>query len=279
VLTETHCHTVYSKQKNIKWEGINTPAEMVERAKSLGIGVLCITDHDSIRAWPEAIAAGKKHGVLVVPGTEISSADGHILGLGLNGPVPKKLSAEETIDRIHAQGGFAIAAHPFDIKGLGIREKIKYADGVEVFNSLNADKVANWMSRRQSRRIGKPLFAGSDAHSVDMLGMSLNKISDDVQNIDDFIHSLKKGNVSIAKSDYQQASVIVEWTRERMSRSYIDIIDYVNAHYTMPKMQISKFMLNRFVYSESRFLKHTWNGMAEFAFKMSTIYGGLKLLI
>ncbi|MBN2102389.1 MAG: PHP domain-containing protein [Candidatus Aenigmarchaeota archaeon] len=279
MLIETHCHTVYSKQMKIKWEGTNTPAEMVERAKNLGIGALCITDHDNIKAWPEAIEAGKKHGVFVVPGTEISSADGHILGLGLNELIPKKLSAEETIDRIHQQGGFAIAAHPFDIKGLGIQDKIKYADGIEIFNSLNVDKVANWLTKRKSKDLGKPLFAGSDAHSADMLGMSLNEISGDVHTVDDFISALKNGKVSIAKSDYQPANVIIEWTRERMARSYFDIVDYVNMHYWAPKMQLSKFMLNRFVYSKSRTLDYTWKAMAEFAFRMSTVYGGLKLLI
>ncbi len=276
MLIETHSHTIYSKQMKIKWEGINTPSEMVERAKQLGLGALCITDHDSIKAWPEAIKAGKKHDVLVIPGTEVSSADGHIIGLGLNELIPKRLSAEETIDMIHDQGGFSVAAHPFDIKGLGIQDKIKYADGIEIFNSLNMDKVANWVNRRKAAELDKPVLAGSDAHSAAMLGMSLNEISDDIQNVDSFINALKKGEINIVKTDYHKASVFVEWTRERMVNSYVEILDYVNHHYSWPKAKMSKYMLNRFVQSEG--IKF-WSGLTLFAVQIATIYGGAKLLI
>ncbi|NOX71282.1 MAG: PHP domain-containing protein [Candidatus Micrarchaeota archaeon] len=279
MLIETHSHTVYSKQMKIKWEGLNTPEEMVARAKEVGLGAICITDHDSIRAHKEALAAGRKHSVVVVPGIEVSSADGHILGLGINEIIPKNLSAEETIDMIHDQGGFAIAAHPFDIKGMGIQDKIKFADGIEVFNSLNLDKVANWVNKRKSEKLEKPLFAGSDAHTVDMIGMSRNSISDDVQTFDDVLHEFMKGNVEIENAEYQQIPVLIDWFRGRMSRSYTDIIDYVNVHYTVPKAQISKFMLNKFLYSRNKALEHLWSGMTNFAIKMAFVYGSFKMLI
>ncbi len=278
MLMETHSHTVYSKQRRIKWEGLNTATEMVARAKELGIGALCITDHDSLKAHKEALLAGKKHGVVVVPGVEVSSADGHIIGLGVNEEIPMWLSAEETIDRIHDQGAFAIAAHPFDIKGLGIQEKMELADGIEVFNSLNVDKVNNWVTRRKAANLNKPLFAGSDAHAVEMLGMSLNEISDDVQEYDDVLKELFSGRVSVAKAEYQPASVMIEWTRGRMARSYADIVEYVNAHYSIPKANISKFMLDRFIYSRNVLLDMLWKGIANFAFKMATVYGGIKML-
>jgi len=275
---ETHSHTIYSKQIKIKWEGLNTPSQMVAQAKKVRLGAICITDHDSIKAHKEAFKAGKKNGVVVVPGIEISSVDGHVLGLGINELIPKNLSAEETIDRIHEQGGFSIAAHPFDIKGLGIQDKIKYVDGVEIFNSLNLDKIANWVNKRKVKNLDKPLFAGSDAHTADMIGMSRNEISDDVQTFDDVLCEFRKGNVEITQAEYQQIPVLVEWFRGRMANSYNDIIDYINMQYGLPKAKISKYMLDKFVYSKSQTLNHLWNGMTVFAVKIAFLYGGAKLV-
>src|SRR4029450_10551158 len=52
-------------------------------------------------------------GVDVVVGEEISTLNGHLLGLFLEELVPPGLTALETIARIHDQGGLAVAAHPF----------------------------------------------------------------------------------------------------------------------------------------------------------------------
>lgn len=277
MIIETHCHTTYSKQKKIKWEGINTPAEMVERADRIGLDALCITDHDSISAWPEAMAAGKKHGIVVIPGEEVSSADGHIIGLGLNELVPKGLSAEETIDFIHDQGGISIAAHPFDVKGLGIRNKMEHADVIEIFNSLNLEKVNNWFTKRTAKKMDKPMVAGSDAHSAEMLGMSRNFI-EEADDVDSVLRAIKSGNITPSRTDYHTAPVLIEWVRERMNLSYMDILEYVNENYAMPKANISKYMLDKFLYSENRALGYTWHGLTKFAVHMATLYGGVKLL-
>jgi predicted metal-dependent phosphoesterase TrpH len=61
-----------------------TPEELVARAASLGIEVLAITDHDTTEGLPGAMAAGRRCGVTVVPGIEISTLSGneeiHLLG-------------------------------------------------------------------------------------------------------------------------------------------------------------------------------------------------------
>src|SRR5262249_60606258 len=52
-------------------------------------------------------------GIEVVVGEEISTRNGHLLGLFLEETVPPGLSAHATIQRIHAQNGLAVVAHPF----------------------------------------------------------------------------------------------------------------------------------------------------------------------
>ena len=51
--------------------------------------------------------------IIVVPSIEISAANGHILGLGVDEIIPKGLSGAETVDMIHDAGGLAIASSLF----------------------------------------------------------------------------------------------------------------------------------------------------------------------
>lgn len=64
---DLHLHTTAS-------DGTLTPTELVARAKSLGLSAIAITDHDSIGGVGEGLAAGREHGVEVVPGVEIGIA-------------------------------------------------------------------------------------------------------------------------------------------------------------------------------------------------------------
>jgi hypothetical protein len=77
VLTELHCHTTAS-------DGRLTPADVVKLAKQRDVSLLAITDHDTIAAHEEALAAGAAFGLRVIPGIEVSSlspqGEVHVLG-------------------------------------------------------------------------------------------------------------------------------------------------------------------------------------------------------
>lgn len=64
---DLHLHTRYS-------DGTFTPRELVQHAAQLGFAAIAITDHDTLDAIPEALAAGKELGVEVIPGVEITSS-------------------------------------------------------------------------------------------------------------------------------------------------------------------------------------------------------------
>lgn len=78
---DLHLHTTYS-------DGSLPPAEVVVRAHKAGVSALAITDHDSVDGIPEAMEAGARLGIEVIPGIEISSRLGdievHILGYFLD---------------------------------------------------------------------------------------------------------------------------------------------------------------------------------------------------
>ncbi len=65
-MMDMHLHTYYS-------DGTLSPAELVTRAANRGIKILAITDHDGLNGIAEALDAGKRFGVKIIPGIELSA--------------------------------------------------------------------------------------------------------------------------------------------------------------------------------------------------------------
>lgn len=65
VMIDLHAHTCAS-------DGTQTATEVVERAARQGVTVLAITDHDTLAGLPEAMDAGRRVGVTLIPGIELS---------------------------------------------------------------------------------------------------------------------------------------------------------------------------------------------------------------
>ncbi|MBQ5439775.1 MAG: PHP domain-containing protein [Clostridia bacterium] len=65
---DLHCHSLYS-------DGTLTVKEIILLAKAQGLSAAAITDHDTFAGCKEAVAYGKKYGITVIPGAEISSYD------------------------------------------------------------------------------------------------------------------------------------------------------------------------------------------------------------
>lgn len=74
---DLHTHTTAS-------DGVLSPAHLIARAAQLALGVIAITDHDSTDGVAEALVAGQRLGVEVIPGVEINTdvpgAEVHVLG-------------------------------------------------------------------------------------------------------------------------------------------------------------------------------------------------------
>ena len=95
---DLHVHTLAS-------DGSDTPVDVVRMAAELGLRAIAVTDHDTFAGLPEAIEAGARYGVEVVPGVELSTIyDGvevHVLGYYMDAGHPRlrAMMARATAER------------------------------------------------------------------------------------------------------------------------------------------------------------------------------------
>ena len=106
-----------------------TPLAIVETAKREGLTIISLTDHNEIANVRQAIEAGQDAGILVIPGVELSTPEGHLLCYA---PTPDALErffnrlqiadrrsancrcqtgALQCLQLIAAEGGFGVLAH------------------------------------------------------------------------------------------------------------------------------------------------------------------------
>jgi hypothetical protein len=113
-MADIHVHTTCS-------DGRPTPEQLAAHLARGRLSVVAVTDHDTIDGALRVEDALAGAGPEIVIGTEVTSADGHVLALFVDRDVPPGRTAEWTIDAIHDQGGLAVAAHPFSVV-LGVGE-------------------------------------------------------------------------------------------------------------------------------------------------------------
>jgi len=104
---DLHCHSSAS------FDSVASPDRLMAKAVRIGLTHLAVTDHERIDG---ALRARDRapHGLTVIVGEEIRSADGDMIGLYLERAVPPGLSAADTAAAIHEQGGLVGLPHPFD---------------------------------------------------------------------------------------------------------------------------------------------------------------------
>ena len=99
-MIDLHTHTAFS-------DGSRTPTELVEEAAAIGLTAIAVTDHDTVDGLPEALAAGERLGVEVVPGVEINLEHDQVtmdmLGYFLAGMPTEELQAELAELRVYRE--------------------------------------------------------------------------------------------------------------------------------------------------------------------------------
>ena len=193
---ELHCHSELSH------DGRDPVELLVEQAAAVGLDVLAVTDHDEIDASREAAALAEEYGLVGIVATEVSSAAGHVLGLGVSEAVPAGLSFDETLDRIHDAGGIAVVPHAYQKSRHGVAphisdDQLARADAIEVFNSRLLTGRGN--RRAEAFALGHelPAVAGSDAHVSEMVGQAVTQIGTDDRTPEAVLTAIREGHTSV----------------------------------------------------------------------------------
>ncbi len=212
---DLHVHTKYSP------DGFMDVSLVIGRAKAAGLAGVAITDHNTCGAVSEALEVGKKENFLVIPGVEVKSRSGDIIGLGITTAPKKGMSARETISKIHELGGIAVAAHPYSIlfHPCRMRGTVKTAgfDAIEVFNSRTY--VGNGAARKAAMNLGIPMTAGSDSHLASEIGGAYTVVDCENADVGSVLDAISKGKTSIVGRRAALAS-IMRWYYERARRVF-----------------------------------------------------------
>ncbi len=178
-----HVHTTYSRDSSI------TLKEVVASAKKRGLDGVAITDHNTVKGALKL----KTREIIVVPGIEVSTLEGHLLGINVTTPIPAKLGIEETIQRIHEAGGIAVAPHPTAFYKSPPSRSVSSYDAVEVMNASSVPfSVLTYYSKRFADRLGLPQTGGSDSHYAPEIGSAYTVVDAD-SDVDEIVDAIKRG--------------------------------------------------------------------------------------
>ena len=165
--------------------------DLVFYAKKSGLNAIAVTDHNTVEG---ALKIAHETDFLVIPGTEVSSLNGHIVALNVGERIPRDLSPDETVELIHKAGGIAIACHPFAwLKGSVGKYVTAKFDAVEAINaSAFPFNRASKKACELAERLKLPKVAGTDAHYGPIVGLAYT-IIDAEPTLESVIDAIVKG--------------------------------------------------------------------------------------
>ena len=183
-----HSHSFFSG------DGISSPEEMVEVARAKGLSGLAITDHNSCDSVDYLLDRGLMRedglpvdGFLMIPGVEVTTAEGHLLCLGTRLPNDVKgAPALEICHLVHEAGGLAVPSHPYDRFRAGIREDVMATlpiDALEVFNAATTFDRHNRQANEYADARGVGRLASSDAHHAQVVGTAYTILDLEASNL------------------------------------------------------------------------------------------------
>ena len=190
IRADLHIHTTYSDDSTV------TPKALVERLVAhSSIKVAAVTDHDTINGLSETRKLALTYpDILIIPGVEISTAEGDILVLGTERIPPQPWTVENVLDFANDNNYVSVVAHPYREYGMGDLARNYKFDAIEVINGESTPN-ANNLAHKLAKTMKLPGVAGSDAHNLSEPLTVYTEIQAAL-NVDEILNAIKKGLVS-----------------------------------------------------------------------------------
>ena len=254
--SELHCHNIYSNghvgELEPPFDCNVSISEQLEKSLKSKLDVLFVTNHNTLDGFKQIIDYKNNHNKFsnleIFPAMEITTdKEAHVLVYGLHDEIKSNQTIDEIIDAANSQDAVTIAPHPFSLID-ALRDDSLKCDLFEVFNSSNIDIYSNKKAEIFAKEKKLLTVAGSDSHVASSIGRCTN-IIDAQNNLDDILYAMKKGKISIEKTEYVTRSEVLEHIQYKIenSKEYID--QYVNEFY--PKY----FWLFNIMYKSYMFTK------------------------
>ncbi len=190
-----HVHTKYSP------DSIINPKDLIAKSKHLGI-IPAITDHNTIDCHKHIRSLDRKFDF--IPGEEIRTDKGDLIGLYLNEVIKKKTPFLEALDKIKEQGGIAYIPHMFDYGRNGVHASEKEAskvDIVEIFNARCLHQSYNDLALLFAKKHKKLMAVASDSHFLMEFGHTYAELPDfDLESPKSLLKALKKSKFVTKKA-------------------------------------------------------------------------------
>ncbi|HWH06856.1 MAG TPA: glycosyltransferase [Gaiellaceae bacterium] len=170
IVADLHLHTSWSHDCSIEVD------ELLDHAEAEGLGAIAVTDHNVFGGALEAVERARGRDLVVIPGEEVKTdGQGEVIGLFLEGEIPRGLSFADTLAAIREQGGLVYLPHPFDRMHaipdpVTLHRHLAEIDVLEVYNARLLFEGYNDEALRFARKYNLLMGAGSDAHVLQGVG-------------------------------------------------------------------------------------------------------------
>lgn len=185
---DLHVHTVHSPDSRLSLD------EIAARLSFVGLKGFALTDHNSVAAHAELPGLRKRYpGLLVIPGVEVSTREGHLLVFGVSEAPPPRRPLDETLRWAGSRGGVTALAHPLrPWHGVGRRAaESAPVDAIETVNG-HTSAVANAKAELVAARRHLGSIGGSDVHEIADLGRAFTEFSSELDTVDALLDALRQ---------------------------------------------------------------------------------------
>ena len=193
ILCDLHMHTEHSHDCAVP------VAELLDYAQTQGLGAIAITDHNVFGGAQEAVELARGRKLVVIPGEEVKTDSGEVIGLFLKAEIPRGMSMQDTIAAIREQNGVVYLPHPFDrLHSIpDARTLHRFLADIDIFEVYNARLLFegfNDESLRFARKYNLTMGAGSDAHVLQGVGTGLVRMRA-FETPEEFLWSLRSAEI------------------------------------------------------------------------------------